>query len=122
MPKERKYDLENRLIEFAAAIISFTDSMVNSKAGNHMANQLLRSGTSPALNYGEAQSGESRKDFIHKMKVVLKELRESGVAIKIIEKAKLHLDSQAIVGLQNECNQLISIFVKSVETAERNNN
>jgi four helix bundle protein len=119
---ERKYDLEARLIEFAAAIISFTDSMVNSKAGNHMGNQLLRSGTSPALNYGEAQSGESRKDFIHKMKVVLKELRESGVAIKIIEKANLHLDIDAIASLQNECNQLISIFVKSVETAERNNN
>ena len=87
-----------------------------------MANQLLRSGTSPALNYGEAQSGESRKDFIHKMKIVLKELRESGVAIKIVEKAKLHLDQNAIEVIQNECNQLISIFVKSVGTAERNNN
>ncbi len=119
---ERKYDLEARLIEFAATVISFTDSMLNSKAGNHMGNQLLRSGTSPALNYGEAQSGESRKDFIHKMKVVLKELRESGVAIKIIEKAHLHLDKDAIAILQNECNQLISIFVKSVGTAERNNN
>lgn len=119
---ERKYDLEARLIEFAAAIISFTDSRINTKAGNHMANQLLRSGTSPALNYGEAQSGESRKDFIHKMKVVLKELRESGVAIKIIEKSKLHLNIQEVASLQNECNQLISIFVKSVDTAERNNN
>ncbi|PZX51083.1 four helix bundle protein [Algoriphagus ratkowskyi] len=119
---ERKYDLEARLIEFAAAIISFTDSMINTKAGNHMSNQLLRSGTSPALNYGEAQSGESRKDFIHKMKVVLKELRESGVAIKIIEKSKLHLDASEIASLQNECNQLISIFVKSIGTAERNIN
>lgn len=119
---ERKYDLEARLIDFAAAIISFTDSMVNSKAGNHMANQLLRRGTSPALNYGEAQSGESRKDFIHKMKIVLKELRESGVVIKIVEKAKLHLDQDAIVVIQNECNQLISIFIKSVGTAERNIN
>lgn len=119
---ERKYDLEGRLIDFAAAIITFTDNMVNSKAGNHMANQLLRSGTSPALNYGEAHSGESRKDFIHKIKIVLKELRESGVAIKIIEKAKLHLDQDAIVVIKNECNQLISIFVKSVGTAERNNN
>lgn len=118
---ERKYDLEARLIEFAASIIAFTDSMINSKAGNHMANQLLRSGTSPALNYGEAQSGESRKDFIHKLKVVLKELRESIVAIKIIDKARLHLDVQAIVNLQNECDQLISIFVKSVGTAEKNN-
>lgn len=119
---ERKYDLEARLIEFAAAIISFTDSMINTKDGNHLGNQLLRSGTSPALNYGEAQSGESRKDFIHKMKVVLKELRESGVAIKIIKKSKLHLDHDLITSLQNKCDQLISIFVKSVGTAERNNN
>ena len=53
---ERKYDLEARLIDFAAAILSFTDSMINSKAGTHIGNQLLRNGTSPALNYGEAQS------------------------------------------------------------------
>ncbi|WP_248602799.1 MULTISPECIES: four helix bundle protein [Algoriphagus] len=119
---ERKYDLEERLINFAASIIAFTDSMVNSKAGNHLANQLLRSGTSPALNYGEAQSGESRKDFIHKLKIVLKELRETRVAIKIIDKSILHLDKGEIIKLLNECNQLISIFVKSIETAERNNN
>lgn len=119
---ERKYDLEERLINFAALIIAFTDSMVNSKAGNHLANQLLRSGTSPALNYGEAQSGESRKDFIHKLKIVLKELRETRVAIKIIDKSILHLDKGEIIKLLNECNQLISIFVKSIETAERNNN
>ncbi len=118
---ERKYDLEARLIEFASSIIAFTDSMVNSKAANHMSNQLLRSGTSPALNYGEAQSGESRRDFIHKIKIVLKELRESSVAIKIIEKAQLHLDANATNSLLKECNELISIFVKSVETAERNN-
>lgn len=118
---ERKYDLESRLIEFASAVISFTDSMINSKAGNHMANQLLRSGTSPALNYGEAQSGESRKDFIHKLKIVLKELRESRVALKIIAKSNLHSDSKRIESLISESNQLISIFVKSIETAERNN-
>lgn len=119
---ERKYDLETRLIDFAASIIAFTDSMINSKAANHLANQLLRSGTSPALNYGEAQSGESKRDFIHKLKIVLKELRESRVAIKIIEKSILHLDQGEINKLLNECNQLISIFVKSIETAERNNN
>lgn len=118
----RMYDLEARLIEFASEIISFTDSMITSKAGNHMANQLLRSGTSPALNYGEAQSGESRKDFIHKLKLVLKELRESRVALKIISKSNLHPDSDKIEDLINECNQLISIFVKSIETAEKNNN
>lgn len=118
---ERKYDLENRLINFASEVISYTDSMISSKAANHMSNQLLRSGTSPALNYGEAQSGESRRDFIHKLKIVLKELRESRVALKIIAKSKLHHDTILTERLIGECNQLISIFVKSIDTAGRSN-
>ena len=71
-----KFDLEERLIDFSVLIIEIINEMPNSKAGNHLSGQLVRSGTSVSLNYGEAQSGESRKDFIHKMKVVLKELRE----------------------------------------------
>lgn len=117
---EKKFDLEERLIEFAAQIIRFTDSMISSKSGNHLANQLLRSGTSPALNYGEAQGGESRKDFIHKFKVILKELRETLIGIKIVERASLHQDHGFLNQVKDECNQLISIFVKSVLTAERN--
>ena len=117
---EKKFDLEERLIEFAAQIIRFTESMISSKSGNHLANQLLRSGTSPALNYGEAQGGESRKDFIHKFKVILKELRETLIGIKIVERASLHQDYGFLNQVKDECNQLISIFVKSVLTAERN--
>ena len=117
---EKKFDLEERLIEFAAQLIQFTESMVSSKSGNHLANQLLRSGTSPALNYGEAQAGESRKDFIHKFKVILKELRETLIGIKIVERARLHQDQVFVNQMKDECNQLISIFVKSVSTAERN--
>ena len=71
-----KFELEERLINFAVLIIEIVNELQNTKAGNHLGGQLVRSGTSPALNYGEAQSGESRKDFIHKIKVVLKELRE----------------------------------------------
>jgi four helix bundle protein len=71
-----KFELEDRLVDFAVLIIDIVDNLPNTKAGNHLAGQLVRSGTSPALNYGEAQSGESRKDFIHKIKIVLKELRE----------------------------------------------
>ena len=74
-----KHDLEERLIDFAVTIVEIAETMPDSKAANHLAGQLLRSGTSPALNYGEAQSAESRKDFIHKIKIVLKELRESIV-------------------------------------------
>jgi four helix bundle protein len=117
---EKKFDLEERLIEFAAQLIQFTETMVSSKSGNHLANQLLRSGTSPALNYGEAQSGESRKDFIHKFKVILKELRETMIGLKFVEKSKLHQDEEFLNKVKDECNQLISIFVKSVLTAERN--
>jgi four helix bundle protein len=117
---EKKFDLEERLIEFAAQIIRFTESMISSKSGNHLANQLLRSGTSPALNYGEAQGGESRKDFIHKFKVILKELRETLIGIKIVERASLHQDHGFLNQVKDECNQLISIFVKSLLNAERN--
>jgi len=84
-----KFDLEERLINFAVMIIEITDSMPKTRAGNHLSGQLIRFGTSPALNYGEAQSAESKKDFIHKIKVVLKELRETFVCLKIIDRTKL---------------------------------
>ncbi|RPI65307.1 MAG: four helix bundle protein [Ignavibacteriales bacterium] len=121
MTENRKFDLEDRLIEFAVLIIKTTESLNNTKAGNHIAGQLVRSGTSPALQYGEAQSAESRNDFIHKLKILLKELRESLVALKIIKRVplttKLDLLEKALV----ECNELIAIFVKSIETARKNN-
>jgi len=115
-----KYNLEERLIDFAIMIIKIVDEMPKTKSGNTISNQIIRSGTSPALNYGEAQSAESMKDFIHKMKVVLKELRETYVALKIIHKAKLYKHEEKIIKAKNENNELISIFVKSVETANKN--
>lgn len=119
--KNRKFDLEARLIDFAVLIIEISESLNNTRAGNHIEGQLLRSGTSPALHYGEAQSAESRNDFIHKLKVLLKELRETLVALKIIKRVsltkKVDLVEKGIV----ESNELISIFVKSIETAKKNN-
>ena len=117
-----KFDLEERLISFSVLIIEISIEMPKTKAGNHLAGQLVRSGTSPALNYGEAQSGESRKDFIHKMKVVLKELRETFVCLKIIHKAKLYKTEAKIESAKKENNELISIFVKSIDTAQKNLN
>jgi four helix bundle protein len=117
----RKFDLEDRLIEFAALIIEITESLANTRAGNHLAGQVVRSGTSPALHYGEAQSAESRNDFIHKIKVLLKELRETNAALKLIKRVNLSSKPELNEKAQNECVQLISIFVKSVETAKRNN-
>ena len=116
-----KFDLEERLINFAVMIIEITDSMPKTRAGNHLSGQLIRSGTSPALNYGEAQSAESKKDFIHKIKVILKELRESFVCLKIIHKTKLYESEEKILVALKENNELISIFVKSVKTAQENN-
>jgi len=116
-----KRDLEERLINFAVLIIEIVEAMPNTRAANHLAGQLLRSGTSPALNYGEAQSGESHKDFIHKIKVVLKELRESHICLKIIYRTKLYKSEEKIKLALNESNELIAIFVKRVETAQKNN-
>ena len=115
-----KHELEERLINFAVSIIEIVETMPERKAANHMAGQLLRSGTSPALNYGEAQSGESRRDFIHKMSIVLKELRETHICLRIILKAKLYKFEDKMSLVIGENNELIAIFVKSIETANKN--
>ncbi|WP_204273584.1 four helix bundle protein [Draconibacterium mangrovi] len=117
-----KFDLEERLIRFAAMIIRLADALPNTPIGNHMKGQIVRSGTSPALNYGEAQSAESKNDFIHKMSVCLKELRETFVAIKIIKYSGLVKNLNMLQDCYNENNELISIFVKSIETAKKNKN
>jgi four helix bundle protein len=115
-----KYELEDRLIAFSVLIIKITNEMPPSKAGKHLSGQIIRSGTSPALNYGEAQSGESRKDFIHKMKIVLKELKETFVCLKIIREANLYSSESILQKALKENNELISIFVKSITTAKKN--
>ncbi len=117
---ERKYDLDERLINFADMIIDISEALPKTFAGNHIAGQLVRSGTAPALNYGEAQSAESRNDFIHKMKISAKELRETYNCLRIIRKRKWH-EEDSLLSILDENNQLISIFVKSIETAKKNN-
>jgi len=111
-------ELEERLIDFSVAIIDLSDHLADTKAGNYYTGQIIRSGSSPALNYGEAQSAESKKDFVHKMKVCLKELRETYVALRIIKKANLHMGYHTIDELTIENNELISIFVASIKTSE----
>ena len=110
-------ELEDRLIDFAIKIIKLIKMLPQDIVGKALSNQLIRSGTSPALNYGEAQGAESKKDFIHKLKLVLKELRESLVALKIIKRSKLITDDVFLDELIIEYNELISIFVKSINTA-----
>jgi four helix bundle protein len=118
--KHKKYDLEERLIRFAVAILELVDMLPNSRAGNHIANQIVKSGTSPAPNYGEAQGAESRKDFIHKMNIGLKELRETFASLKIIKLKSMVKSEAKLNWLINECDELISIFVSSVKTARKN--
>ena len=115
-----KYQLESRLIEFSVSIIRLSRKMKNSYVARHLSSQLVRSGTSVSLNYGEAMSGESRRDFIHKLKIILKELRESYICLKIIEKADLCSNLQALNQVSKENNELISIIVTSIKTATNN--
>lgn len=117
---ERKYDLEERLLEYAAAIVKLTEAMPNTRAANHVGGQLLRSGTSPLFNHGEAQAAESPNDFVHKMKICLKELRESQRALKLIKKVPLVDDVTSLEPLFQETDELIRIFVASLRTAQTN--
>jgi four helix bundle protein len=120
MMVEKVYDLEDRLIEFSVLTMEIAEALPRSDSGRYLSGQMIRSGTSPALVYGEAQSAESRKDFIHKIKIVLKELRETRINLKIIEKKGFRLSpNNLFVGLK-EVDELISIFVKSVQTAKKN--
>ena len=113
-------DLEERLLNFAVLIIEIVNEISNTIAGNHLSEQILRSGTSPALNYGEGQSAESKKDFIHKIGIVLKELRETFVCLKIIKKSKLFKSEEKMeTALQEENNELISSALSSVKTAKK---
>ena len=121
MTKENKeHNLEDRLIDFAVRILHVAESLPKTKAGNNIAGQLIRCGTAPAPNYGEAQDAESRADFIHKMKLSLKELRETRIWLLIIGKANLLKSASKLEPLIDESNQLISIFVASVKTAKQN--
>lgn len=114
--------LEERLISFAVLIIQIAEKFPRSNVGLYLSGQLTRSGTSPALNYGEAQSAESRKDFIHKIQIVLKELRETLICLKIADRSFKMQQKESLEAAINECNELISIFVKTVETARKNLN
>ena len=115
------YDLEDRFVEFAARVIDVVEALPNSRAGNYIAGQLIRCGLAPALLYGEAQSAESRDDFIHKMKIVLKELKETRVCLKLIIKKQMIKPPARLTEIRNECEELIKIISKSIDTARANN-
>ncbi len=117
---ERKYDLEERLLEFSIKIIDIVEELPNTKAGSHIAGQLIRCGTSPTFNYGEAESAESKNDFIHKMSICLKELRETRMCLIIIKRKPLIEDTTLVDNTIKENQELIAICGKSINTAEKN--
>jgi four helix bundle protein len=114
-----KYDLEERLLEFTARIVRLADSLPNTKAGNHIAGQLLRCGTSPLANHGEVEAAESRKDFLHKLRICLKELRETWRWLRLIGRLELTPGNELRSSL-TEVEELIRIFAASVRTTEKN--
>ena len=116
----QQYDLEERLLAYAANIIKIVDRLPNNRTGSHVAYQLLRSGTSPYANHGEAQAAESSKDFIHKMRICLKELNESKRWLKLIRKVPLVKPPTMSDALLQETEELIKIFATSIRTAEKN--
>ena len=112
-------DMSERLLEFAVAIARVVDALPRTKMGSHVAGQLARSGTSPASNYEEGCAAESRDDFIHKLSIVLKELRETRLWLRLSVKASRLPESQ-MTGVLDECRQLCDIIGKSIVTAKTN--
>jgi len=108
--------LEERLIDFAVRIIRLSARLPRTPAGKHIAGQILRSGTSPAPNYGEARGAESRADFVHKIRIVLKELNETSIWLRIIERSQM-LPASLLVDIIQENGDLCRIFASSLKTA-----
>jgi four helix bundle protein len=116
----KKYNLEDRLVKFACMCLDVCDLLPNTKAAQNLLYQLSKSSTATALVYGEAQAAESPADFIHKMKIVLKEIRETRINLRIINEKPIITD-QKITNAFKESNELMAIFLKSIETARKNN-
>ena len=116
----KKFDLEDRTIEFSISIIELTKSLENSEIGKYFTNQIARSSASSSLNYAEAKGSESRRDFIHKLKVSLKELHETHASLRIIAGSGLSKEKEFINECISECGQLIAMLTQSIKTAKKN--
>jgi four helix bundle protein len=115
----QEYDLEDRLLEYAAQVIRLVDRIPRTPAGVHVAGQVLRSASSPLSNHGEAQAAESVDDFIHKLRVSLKELKESRRWLRLIQRVPLLKPESQVDALLNETEELIRIFSASIRTAQK---
>ncbi len=115
-PQTRADELEERLIDFAVRIVNLSARLPRTTAGKHIAGQILRAGTAPAPNYGEARGAESPADFVHKLRIVLKELNETSIWLRIIERSRL-LGPQLLSSIMQESKDLCRIFTSSLKTA-----
>jgi four helix bundle protein len=113
-----RFDLEDRLLDFSARIIRLVDALPNTRAANHVAGQLLRCGTSPYGNHGEVEAAESRRDFVHKLRICLKELKETRRWLRLLQKASF-VPGKKMGAILGETEELIKIFFTSVRTAEK---
>jgi four helix bundle protein len=118
--EKRNFDLEDRLVDFACMCLDVCELLPATKAGQNLEYQLSKSGTAPALIYGEAQAAESRADFLHKIKMVLKEIKETRINLKIIKRKPVVVHDK-VERAFGESNELMAIFIKSIETATNNN-
>ncbi len=118
--ENKLHNLEERLVEYSCRMIDVVEALPNTRAGNYIAGQLIKSCISPSFNYGEVQAAESRNDFIHKLGLVLKELKECRTALKIIRKKDLIKPVKRIEPIYKETEELIAIIAKSIETAKKN--
>ena len=118
LKRSTEFDLEQRVAEFASRAIAVCEALPNRTGAAHIKDQLFRSSTSVAANYAEASVPESRKDFVHKMNVALKEIVETRMWLRIIS-LKGYLDGRALVGLMGETDELAKIFHASIMTARK---
>ena len=116
--QSRADELEERLVNFAVRIVKLSASLPRTPAGKHIAGQILRSGTSPAPNYGEARGAESHADFVHKLRIVLKELNETSIWLRVIERSQI-LKRELLTEIIQENNELCRIFTTSLKTARK---
>jgi len=117
--KKPTYDLEERLLKYCIKIIKIVEQLPNTRVGNHVAGQLLKSGTSPYPNHGEAQAAESPKDFVHKLRISLKEIMESQKWLKLIQRVPLIKNPELLKDILKETEELIKIFFTSIKTSEK---
>ena len=119
--EKRKFDLEDRFVNYTCKMIDIVEALPKTRTGNYIAGQLIKSCNSPTFNYGEVQAAESKNDFIHKMGIVLKELKECRTALKIIHKKEMIKPLNKLSYGFKETEELIAIIAKGISTAKNNN-